>query len=363
MKYLTQLEPNELVSNFLTHPPQNFTAWQLHDEIPAFTAHFDLLTTADHDLQRKVRKLPFFNKWQKFLQPLTTFIGTTVSEYILLSDKLSPDQLAKEIKQQYGQKSPLLIVKDIPQQSPLLAEYANQYSATFIQALQNQGFIEVEGQALAWVPIDFTDINEYLGRLSYQRRKNFRRKLKSQQYVEINCLHSGDGCFFDAAVLEQFYQLYLNVYQQSDIHFDLLTKPFFTELLQDVKNQARIFTYYHHEQLVGYNICFIVNNMLVDKYIGFDYPLARDLNLYFLSWFYNLDYARQQGLDYYVAGWTDPEVKSSLGAKFTFTKHMVYVRNPLLRNILKKISSRFEQDKNWQENVSKQHQQAKNCNE
>ena len=279
MKYLTQLEPNELVSNFLTHPPQDFTAWQLHDEIPAFTAHFDLLTTADHDLQRKVRKLPFFNKWQKFL------------------------------------------------------------------------------------PIDFADINEYLGRLSYQRRKNFRRKLKSQQYVEINCLHSGDGCFFDAAVLEQFYQLYLNVYQQSDIHFDLLTKPFFTELLQDVKNQARIFTYYHHEQLVGYNICFIVNNMLVDKYIGFDYPLARDLNLYFLSWFYNLDYARQQGLDYYVAGWTDPEVKSSLGAKFTFTKHMVYVRNPLLRNILKKISSRFEQDKNWQENVSKQHQQAKNCNE
>lgn len=356
MNYLTQLEPDELVSNFLTCPPQDFTAWQMSCGVPAFAAHFDLLTTADLNLQIRIRCLPLFKWWQKFLKPHTIFIGTTVSEYTLLTDRLTPNQLAEEIKQQYGHKSLLLIVKDLPQQSPLLPEHANKYSAELIQALENQDFINVEGQALAWVPIDFADIDEYLGRLSYQRRKNFRRKLKSQQQVEINCLHSGDSCFFDAEVLEQYYQLYLNVYNQSEIHFDLLTKAFFTQLLQNGKNQARIFTYHHQGLLIGYNICFVLNNMLVDKYIGFRYPLARELNLYYLSWFYNLSYAKQHGLDYYIAGWTDPEVKSSLGAQFTFTKHMVYVRNPLLRSILKKISNRFEQDKNWQDNDCKQHQ-------
>lgn len=359
MKYLTQLEPDELVDNFLTFPPQDFTSWLIQNEVPAFAARFDLLTTADHNLQVKVKGLPLFNKWKNLLKPYTIFIGTTVSEYALFTAELSPEQLAAQIKQHYTAKAPLLIVKDIPQQSPLLSEQANQYSAAVIQALQNQDFIEVEGQALAWVPIDFADVDEYLSRLSYQRRKNFRRKLKSQQSLEINCLHSGNECFFDPAVLDNFYQLYLNVYHQSEIHFDLLTKEFFIQLLQDEKNQARVITYHHQQQLVGYNICFIVNNMLIDKYIGFSYPLARDLNLYFVSWFYNLAYAKNQGLDYYVAGWTDPEVKASLGARFTFTKHMVYVRNPLLRMILKKISNRFEQDKNWQQNTSKSSNQEK----
>ncbi|MCO6505064.1 MAG: GNAT family N-acetyltransferase [Snodgrassella sp.] len=353
MNYLTQLEPDELVSTFLTYPPQDFTSWQIQGDIPAFTARFDLLTTADRDLQVKVKRLPLFNWWQKFLKPYTIFIGTTVSEYVLLTNRLSPDQLAMEIKQQYVRKAPLLIVKDIPQLSPLLSEEANQYSAEIIQTLKNKGFIGIEGQALAWVPIDFIDIDDYLSKLSYQRRKNFRRKLKSLQDVQINCLHSGDDCFFDPTVLEEFYQLYLNVYDQSEIHFDLLTKAFFTQLLQNGKNQARIFTYHCKEQLVGYNICFILNNMLVDKYIGFSYPLARELNLYFLSWFYNLSYAKEHNLDFYVAGWTDPEVKASLGAQFTFTKHMVYVRNPLLRKILRQFSNRFEQDKNWQENSTK----------
>lgn len=349
MKYLSQLEPDELVETFLACPPLNFSAWQLSNGVPAFATRFDLLTTADTDFQQKIRHWLFFDWWQRFLHPLTCFIGTTVSEYALFSPQQPAQQLAKEILQSYGKKYPLLIVKDIPQQSSLLNKEANEYANELILTLKQQGLIEVEGQALAWVPIDFQDINEYLGRLSYQRRKNFRRKLKTQTLVEISCLHSGDVCFQDEVVLEQYYQLYLNVYNQSDVHFDLLTRDFFRRLLQDGNNQARIFTYHYQQQMVGYNICFVLNNMLVDKYIGFAYPLARELNLYYLSWFYNLEYAREQGLKFYIAGWTDPQVKASLGAQFTFTKHMVYVRNPVLRALLSKLSSRFEQDKNWQE--------------
>ena len=359
MNYLTQLEPNELVDTFLTSPPQDFTAWQLTSGVPAFAARFDLLTTAEADFQQKIRHWPLFNWWQQFLKPETCFIGTTVSEYALFTQQQSVQQLATEIKQHYGKKYPLLIVKDIPQQSPLLNHQANEYAASLIQVLQQEGFIAVEGQALAWVPIDFNNIDEYLGRLSYQRRKNFRRKLKTQSLVEIGCLHSGDAYFQNKAVLDEYYQLYLNVYNQSEIHFDLLTKDFFVRLLQDSSNQARIFTYHYQQELIGYNICFVLNGMLVDKYIGFVYPQARELNLYYLSWFYNLNYAKEHGLKVYVAGWTDPQVKASLGAQFTFTKHMVYVRNPVLRKLLAKISTRFEQDKIWQENSNQPTQDSK----
>lgn len=59
----------------------------------------------------------------------------------------------------------------------------------------------------------------------------------------------------------------------------------------------------------------------------------------------NLEYALQHGLKHYIAGWTDPEVKASLGAKFTFTRHAVYIRSPLLRTLIRRFSNSFEGDR------------------
>ena len=345
MRYINQLEPNELINNFLSHPPREFTSWMSEDGIPAFSAKFDLLITAADDFKHKVHKLPFYKKWRHWLQPKTCFVGTTVSEYSLLTNKIDAHQLADNVKAAYTKKYPFVIVKDLPSDSPLLSKQDNQYSKQIIGSLKERGFIEVEGQALAWVPIDFESIDDFFAKLSYSRRKNLRRKLKSREKLEINILQTGDDCFFDEATLDLYYQLYLNVYEQSEVHFDLLTKPFFTQLLQSKSSNGRIFTYHHNGQLIGYNICFVVNNVLIDKYIGMVYPQARELNLYFVSWFVNLEYALQQKLSNYVAGWTDPEVKASLGASFTLTKHLVYIRNPLLRAVLRRLIDHFETDK------------------
>jgi uncharacterized protein len=345
MKYINQLEPNELIDNFLTHPPQDFSAWLSEDGVPVFSAKFDLLTTADDNFKNKIEKLPFSKKWRHWLQPKTCFVGSTVSENALLTNDVDANELANNLKKAYAKQYPFMIIKDIPSASPLLSKKDNQYSTQFISALKEQGFIEVEGQALAWVPIDFKNLDEVLSRFSYSRRKNFRRKLRSREKLSIKVLHSGDESFFNDAVLDEYYQLYLNVYQQSEVHFDLLTKLFFTQLLQSKTINAHIVTYYDDDQLVGYNICFVVNNMLVDKYIGMVYPKARELNLYYVSWFFNLEYALQQGFSHYIAGWTDPEVKASLGASFTLSKHLVYIRNPLLRVILRKFIGHFESDK------------------
>lgn len=345
MKYLNQLEPNSLISHFLQHPPYDFNAWLTCEQVPLFDATFDLLTTAEDDFKAKLDKIPGKKWWHKLIKIKTLFVGTTVSEYALFNAEITPDKFVESLKQEYASKYPLIVVKDIPYESPLQSDFANQYDQQMITALKQQGFIELEGQALAWVAIDFVDIDDYMSRLSYKRRKNFRRKLKSRQNITIDVVHCGDDCFFDEETLKQYYQLYLNVFAQSEIHFDKLSEDFFKALLQDKTTNSVIVTYRHDGKLIGYNICFIENNALVDKYIGFDYPAAREFNLYYISWFYNLEYALQHGLKRYIAGWTDPKVKADLGATFTFTKQLVYIRNPLLRAILKRLSSHFESDR------------------
>ena len=103
------------------------------------------------------------------------------------------------------------------------------------------------------------------------------------------------------------------VYAQSEIHFDLLTRDFFAGLLQSREIGGVVFCYRHDGELVGYNICLEHGGMLIDKYIGLRYPQARELDLYFVSWFVNLEHALERGLRFYVAGWTDPEVKAGSG--------------------------------------------------
>jgi predicted N-acyltransferase len=345
MPFIAQLEPDALLDAYMAHPPQGFTVERSSQGMPCFLAPFDLLTTADDALRRRVTGLPGYRWWGRLLRWRTRFAGTTVSEYAPLPPSAGPTELAQGLKRDYGRECRLLIVKDVARDSPLLDAAANEYASAFAAACEALGFVLLEGQALAWVPIDFASNDEYLARLSSGRRKNIRRKLRSRSDLEVEAVVTGDPRFQDAATLAAFQALFDQVYEQSDIHFDRLGADFFRGLLQDAGSGGVVFVYRHAGEMIGWNLCYEHGGKLIDKYVGFAYPQAREHNLYFVSWMHNLDYARQRGLSHYVAGWTDPQVKSFLGARMTFTRHAVYARNPLLRVLLRRIGGHFESDR------------------
>lgn len=337
-----QLEPGGLLRAFEAHPPQGFAplpGWPA----PAFTAPFDLLTTADPALQTRVARWPWLARrlrWQ------TDFVGATVSEYAPMP-RQDPAQLAAALRAQAGQRM-LTIVKDLPHDSPLLPEEDNRHARQLCEALARQGFVLLEGQALAYVPIDFAGIDEYLARLSKSRRANLRRKLKSRARLRVARVPTG-AAFADDARVDAYYALFDAVYAQSEIHFDRPTRAFFATVLRDGGSGGIAFEYRDaaSDALLGWNLCFEHGGKLIDKYIGLAYPAAREADLYFVSWMVNLEYAIERGLTHYVAGWTDPEVKAQLGARFTLTRHAVFIRNPLLRALGRRCTAWFESDSQW----------------
>lgn len=344
-----QLEPVRLIRSFLEHAPGGFRVFRTALGLPAFVADFDLLTTMDVALRQKIMRLPFYEGWGRLLRPRTFFAGTTVSEYVLLPAGVDSSRLLRHLLDDHARQHAFLIIKDIPQDSPLLPPSANDHAERLVRECRQQGFIMVEGQALAWVPVDFSSSAEFIERLSAGRRKDIRRKLKKREGLVIEERATGSACFHDAELLADFYRLYRNVHAQSDIHFDCLTQDFLTSVLQDGESGGVVFVYRREGRLIGYNLCYVQAGMLLDKYIGLSYPEARENNLYFISWFHNLDYACRQGLSRYVAGWTDPEIKAYLGARFTFTQHAVHIRNPLLRFLLGRFSRFFESDRAWRD--------------
>ncbi|MBI3597758.1 MAG: GNAT family N-acetyltransferase [Nitrospirae bacterium] len=349
--YFNLLEPSSLVEAFIKDPPVGFTTLGIRSSdrvTPAFLTSFDLMTTLDPAVKRVLN--PTLNSLGlgRFLKPRTLFVGTTVSEYLLypsLGD--SGAWIMDCLKQAEAEDVSFLILKDMPSNSPLLTPDENKKADDVRDQCRRAGFQVLAGQALAYVPIDFGSIDEYLQRLSSSRRKDIRRKLRKRSEVEVEAIPLGNSVFSDEAFVLRLFDLYLNVYRQSEIHFDQLSFPFLASVLRRCEGEGMVFVYRHRGKIIGFNLCFIHRNNLIDKTIGLVYPDARDLNLYFLSWFFNLEYAIRHGLKYYIAGWTDPEVKVSLGAKLSFTQHAVYLRNPVLRAGLRRLKRFFEMDQNW----------------
>ncbi|HEY4090194.1 MAG TPA: GNAT family N-acetyltransferase [Luteibacter sp.] len=344
MAFVNQLEPASLLEQFERHPPRGFSPLRTADGAPLFRARFNLLTTADEAVRKHVAMWPLHGLLKRLLSVRTCFAGTTVSEYALFRRTSDPAKVAADWVTLYGRKQPLLIVKDLAVDSPLTSVGDRGWTARFVDAAREQGYLIVEGQALAYVPIDFTSTDDYLSRLSASRRKNLRRKLRVRDQLEVVPLSTGNA-FADDAVVDAYYALFENVYAQSDVHFDKLSREFFAATLREPGGV--VFTYRHEGQLIGWNLCYEHGGKLLDKYVGFAYPAARELNLYFVSWFINLEYALSRGLTHYIAGWSDPDVKASLGARFHLTRHAVYIRNPILRAVAGRFIHHFESDSHW----------------
>lgn len=339
------LEPPTFFALFHEYPPMDFTVATGPDELPLFFTDFDLLTTLEPATRKRLEKIPLSTILTRRLTFSTCFTGTTVTEYTPLPRAATPAGLVENLLCSRGGNQSLTILKDIPVFSPLLSDDDNACADELSRAATARGFIQVEGQALAYLPLDFGNIDGYFAILSSGRRKDLRRKMKTRDTLEVEVLPIGDPCFKDAAFLAKLYAMYLDVYEQSQIHFDLLTPPFFAALLGSDDIKGVVVCYRHHGVLAGYNISLLHNGLFIDKYIGFSYPLARNLNLYFVSWVMNLEIALRHGCSAYVAGWTDPEVKMALGARFTFTRHLVWVKNPALRRVLHPLRRFFESDR------------------
>ena len=194
VRYLNQLEPDALVARFAEHPPIGFRVVEAAGT-PAFVAPFDLLTTADAQARDKLMRAPGYRWWGRLLRWRTAFVGTTVSEYALFPRGSDPGVLAAALRDALGRRQRLLIVKDIPQASPLFDDATAQWCRRFADACAQAGFVLLEGQALAYVPVDFASEEEYLARLSSGRRKDIRRKLRKREDVTVDAVRCGDPMF------------------------------------------------------------------------------------------------------------------------------------------------------------------------
>jgi predicted N-acyltransferase len=194
------------------------------------------------------------------------------------------------------------------------------------------GYSPVPGQAIADLAIDFPDIDAYLARLSSGARRDMRRKLRSRSAVRVE-LRSSLG-----ADLPRAMALYHQTLARASAQLETLTPAFFTEVAARMPGRAVFVLYYAGDDLLAFNLLLEDGETLLDKFFCMEAERGRAHNLYFLSWFYNLERCLARGLKRYQSGQANLADKVRLGSRLTPSTMYFRHRNGLLNGALRALA-------------------------
>ena len=303
--------------------------------IPAFTTSYLLDTTLDGRLKvlaRGIKRLfPTF-----FTLNLACF-GSPVTEcgavgfHPELDPALRPLLLREMVLtfERYAaqQGCKLFGLKDVP-----LAQ-----QSLWREALHGMRYKELNWLPGAAINIDFANMEAYFATLSAGTRKDMRRKLKQRPQLRIEYRTNIDD------VLPQVMALYQSTRDRADMQLEELTPAYFKNVLAYDDTRAFCTLYYAGTELLAANLLLKNAHTLLDKFFCMD-ARGRDYNLYFISWFTNIEYCLAQGLTRYETGQAAYANKLRLGSTLlpnaVFFKHS----NRLIQGILRIVAPLFAED-------------------
>lgn len=193
--------------------------------------------------------------------------------------------------------------------------------------LKRKKFLKLETLPTTAIEIKSGSLEEYIRGLGKNTRKDLKKKLRlSQELVRLKTEERLDV----TDIIDDVYRLYMNNVNDADVHFETLTRKFFLDICRNMPGVAKYFITYDKEKIVAFNLCLVKNKDFIDKFIGFDYNVARKYSLYYTTFCHNIDWCVKNGIKIYQPGFSDYHPKMRLGAKLIPLDIYAQAFNPLL---------------------------------
>ena len=287
---------------------------------PLFTLSYRLDTSLQGPLRAFTNKIAQFN--DRLLRLDLIGFGSALAErcHIGFDPALShPDRqkifaamMARLDLQARQDRIGLVVVKDLA-----LGE-----KALLAPVLHQSGFAEVASLPVAVLDLPSSE-EAWLRQLSSSTRKDIKRKLKGSAHVEIERVQG-----LTPELASELTTLYEQTRSQSAFDYDeleTLPEDYFYQVSQALGPQAQFMLYRIDGELAAFNLLFVEKNRVIDKFLGMRYPLARQHDLYAVSWVANLRYAIEIGASQLQTGQTAYAAKLRYGSRlepsFIYFRH------------------------------------------
>lgn len=268
--------------------------------------------------------------YPRFLRLRTLMVGCVAGEGHLDGDASSMDANARLLAAAlvpYARllQAPLIVLKEFP------AKYRGH-----LRCFRDQGFGRVPSLPMTRLSIDYANFDDYMKRaLNSATRTKLRKKFRAAAQappIELNVVDDV------AAIVDDVYPLYLQVYERSTLHFEKLTRDFFCNIGRRMPDKVRFFVWRQTGRIVAFILCMLEGDELYAEYIGLDYAVAFDLHLYhytvrdLTSWAIANGYKwlRSSGLNY------DPKLhlRHRLDPIDLYVRHTSPIVNAMLQCVL-----------------------------
>lgn len=319
-----------------------------NDEIVAVAPLFRLSYRLDTPLQGRLRRLgdALFRHLPGLLTLKALCIGSPYAERCHLGFSPRLDEAGRSAaldailealsRQGTAEGVQLLVWKDL---AP-----AEEFEAANL--LKQAGFARIASLPVAVLDLPFPDEGGYLATLSAATRKDIRRKLgkAGEVRIEFRSGISGLEAEIDA--------LYESTRRQSGLDYgdlEVLPQGYFASVSQALGERAVFALYWVGAELCAFNLLLVEADRVIDKFLGMRYPLAREHNLYAVSWMANIRFCIARGVGLFQSGQTAYASKLRFGSRLVPSALHVRHRATALQWVLRRLSpwigfDRFDPD-------------------
>ena len=211
--------------------------------------------------------------------------------------------------------------------------------------LAEEKFIEftVEPNMIVHIPAGLKNVNEYIAGFSKKYRNRAKSIFKSGAAVEKRELTVEEVCKFN----KQIYKLYDNVFSNAKFKLVKLSEDYFYEMKRNFQDIFFINGYFLDNKLVAFDSGYYLDkDELEAHYIGFDYALNKEYDLYQNILYNFIGLAIASDKRHLNLGRTAAEIKSTVGAKAQDLVCYIKPQNTVSRIILNPFIS-FLQPAEW----------------
>ena len=141
-----------------------------------------------------------------------------------------------------------------------------------------------------------------------------------------------------SAIVDEIYRLYLAVYDRSPMQFEKLNKKFLCEITKRMPDKVRYFVWRQGEKIIAFGLCTVSGETICHEYVGFDYDVAFDVNLYYVVFRDIIGWAIENGYKRFYSGSLnyDPKwhLRQSLYPIDLYVRHTSGPINAVFRKLL-----------------------------
>lgn len=351
-EYLTMLErlhKSQISMRYVIVYKKKQPVFAVYFQVIDFTAHVfgDLVANQISELQSK--RLKLFDKYiNKYKDEVIMRLVTCGNNFISGEHGFVYDDINREEAFYLLQKVTGIISKEEKLRGTISATLVKDfYTKTLPTAkvLEEDSFIQftVEPDMIVEIPHGLNNINEYIATFSKKYRNRAKNILKSGMAVEKRNLTEEEVKKFNRHI----YKLYDNVFSNAKFKLVKLAGDYFYEVKKTFPATFFVTGYFLDNKLVafdsGYNL---EGNSLEAHYIGFDYNINKEFDLYQNILYHFIEMTIASGKKHLNLGRTAAEIKSTVGAKPHELVCYIKPQNTVSKVILKPFIS-FLQPTEW----------------